>query len=216
MTAEILIHMECSCRSLHLSWCVTETYAIRWRVESSLIGSAGGDGRLHGVVDFDDGPHGAVLAVRFFVLAADDGEGVHDVGHGVSRGGEAAAWSSAKSSDVSLHGDNHRKRRAERQPPVRVGWQVQVEEGGVQLAAQQEAAVVVPGGTADQSQPQSRREGLEVLPSRRGQLEGPRQQPVSNETRPVTHGTDRLSMLPAAGRESASAMKKFRWIPPEF
>ena len=38
----------------------------------------------HGVVDFENGVLGAIAAMRGFILAFDDGEGVHDVGHVVA------------------------------------------------------------------------------------------------------------------------------------
>ena len=61
----------------------------RWG-ESGPVGFAGGDGCLHCVVGIEDGALGAVFAVVGFVLAADAGEGVQDVGDGVARGGEVA------------------------------------------------------------------------------------------------------------------------------
>ena len=67
----------------------------RWLVAQAAgrggSGRAGrSDGLLHGVVDLEDDAFGAVVAVELLlVLALDDGEGVHDVGHGVARGGEA-------------------------------------------------------------------------------------------------------------------------------
>lgn len=47
------------------------------------------DSVLDFVVDFKDDSLGAVLAVLLLVLAADDGEGVHDVGDSVARRVEA-------------------------------------------------------------------------------------------------------------------------------
>ena len=61
----------------------------RGRFEAGLVGVAGADGLGHGVVDFEDDALGAVVAVLRLVLTLDDGEGVHDVGHGVARGREA-------------------------------------------------------------------------------------------------------------------------------
>ena len=46
---------------------------------------AGAGSFLHCVVDFQDDPFGAVVAIVCgFVFAADDGEGVHDVAHRVA------------------------------------------------------------------------------------------------------------------------------------
>jgi hypothetical protein len=109
--------------------------ARRW-VQTCLIGPAGVDGLLHGLVDFDDNALGAVIAlVPLLVLAADDGEGVHDVGHGVVRGREAGF-------------DPRQILRcfARRRTPVAVliRRQIEVEEGSVQLAAEQEATLLVP------------------------------------------------------------------------
>ena len=60
----------------------------RGRVEAGLVGLAGGDGVLHGVVDFEDGSLGAVFAVFCLFLALHDGEGIHDVVNGVAWGRE--------------------------------------------------------------------------------------------------------------------------------
>ena len=51
----------------------------RW-VEAGFVWDSGSDCLGHFVVDFEDGAFGAVLAIFLLVLAADDGEGVHDVG----------------------------------------------------------------------------------------------------------------------------------------
>ena len=93
---------------------------------------SGADGFGHGVVDFKDDALGAVIAIPLgFILALHDGEGVHDVGHGGAGRGEAGLASGFRG--VSLDAN----RRC-------LGWQVEVEEGGVQLAAEQEAAILVP------------------------------------------------------------------------
>ena len=52
----------------------------RWGIKSGLIRLAGAGGFGQGVVDFEDGVFGAIGAVLVDVLAADDGEGVEDVG----------------------------------------------------------------------------------------------------------------------------------------
>ena len=97
------------------------------RVEEGLVGVAGADGFLEGVVDLKDGFLRAVdAAVLGFVFALHDGEGVHDVGDGIAGRGEGA-------------GEGFRLL-----PPLDFGAEVEVEEGGVQLAAKQEAPLLVP------------------------------------------------------------------------
>ena len=107
----------------------------RGRVEAGLVGLAGGDGVLHGVVDFEDGSLGAVFAVFCLVLALYDGEGVHDVVHGFARRGEG------------------RKQRGKFcggfvfvffPCAIGIGRQIEMEDGGIQLATQLEAAILVP------------------------------------------------------------------------
>ena len=85
---------------------------------------------------------GAVLAERLLVLAAHDGEGVHDVGDGIARLGEMA-FELGKLFGCFVLGAAVETPCG---PPVAmfVGWKVQVEEGGVQLATEEEAAVLVP------------------------------------------------------------------------
>jgi hypothetical protein len=76
----------------------------RWpggRGEGRLVRDAGADGLLEGVVEFEDDAFGAVVAVGFlFVLAADDGDGVVDVGDRLAGVGKLA-WSRATSSGHS-------------------------------------------------------------------------------------------------------------------
>ncbi len=61
------------------------------RGEESLVGVAGADGLLEGVVDLKDGFLRAVeAAVLGFVFALHDGEVVHDVGNGIAGRGEGA------------------------------------------------------------------------------------------------------------------------------
>ena len=113
----------------------------RWG-ESGPVGFAAGDGCLHCVVDVEDGALGAVVAVVGFVLAVDSGEGVQDVGDGVEGGGEVALEVGellgrlVAGAGIGLAG----------RAPVAVCLrrQVQVEEGGVQFAAEDEAALLVP------------------------------------------------------------------------
>ncbi len=98
-----------------------------WWIEEGLVGAARGDGAGEGVVDLEDGFFGAVVAVVFgFVFAFDDGEGVHDIGHGMAGRGEGAGEGFGLLT------------------PVVLAAEVEVEEGGVQLAAQQEAPILVP------------------------------------------------------------------------
>ena len=92
-----------------------------------LIGLADANGLGEGVVDLEDDALGAVFAVELlFVLAADDGEGVHDVGHGIVRGREAGLEAIQIFLRLSL---------SWAPVPVCLGRQVKVEEGGIQLAA---------------------------------------------------------------------------------
>ena len=101
------------------------------------------DGVRDFVVDFKDDPLGAILAVVLLVLAADDGEGVHDVGDSVARRVEAEP----KVRELFAGFVAGTTVRTARRAPASVlfGQQIQMEEGGVQLTAEQEAAVVVPG-----------------------------------------------------------------------
>jgi len=103
----------------------------RW-VEAGLVGLAG---FLHGVVDFQDRILGAIVAVSLNILPFDDGKSLYDVVHGIARGEEAG-----------LEPCQVFRRLALRRAPVAVllGRQVEVEEGGVQLAPEQEAALLVP------------------------------------------------------------------------
>ena len=59
-------------------------------VEADFVRFPGSHCLGHFVVDFEDDAFGAIFAVLFFVLAADDGEGVHDIGHGVAGGGKVS------------------------------------------------------------------------------------------------------------------------------
>ena len=76
--------------------------------EKSAIRLAGVDGMLHGVINLEDDPLGAVLAKLCFVLALDDGEGFHDVVHVVT--GNAVEVEEAASSS-----QRSKKRRSESQ-----------------------------------------------------------------------------------------------------
>ena len=127
-------------------------------IEQGLVCDTACDGLGQRVVDFEDGVLGAVGAVFGEVLALDDGESVHDVGHGMAGRGEGAG----EGFGLLL--------------PFGFGAEVQVEEGGVQLAAQQETPILVPperraGPTA------VLREGLKV-PGGVGEFENAGEEPV--------------------------------------
>ncbi len=49
------------------------------RIEARLVGLAGLDRPLHGVVEFQDRELGAIIVVLLDVLLLDDREGFHDV-----------------------------------------------------------------------------------------------------------------------------------------
>ena len=100
-----------------------------------MVWLAGADGVSHGVVDIEDRVLGAIVAVLLLVLALDDRECVHNVGHGVAWGWEA-----------DLEPRQGFRCLPFRASPVTVGLgrQVEMEEGGVQLAAEQKAALLVP------------------------------------------------------------------------
>lgn len=99
----------------------------RRRLAAGLVGMPGLHGFGEGVVDFEDDAFGAVVAVELLlVLALYDGEGVQDVGHGGAGRGERLGQGGGLL------------------PPLGLRTEVEVEEGGVQLAAEQEAALLVP------------------------------------------------------------------------
>lgn len=56
---------------------MTAAYISGRRVKAGLIGLTAD----HGVVDFENGVLGAIAAMRGFILAFDNRESVHDVGH---------------------------------------------------------------------------------------------------------------------------------------
>ena len=104
-------------------------------VQPCLVGLTGGDGVLDALVDVEDGALGAVVAPSRLVLALDDGEGLQDVVDCVARRGEALPQPRqlllplpSRPAPLAI-----RRRR-----------QIEVEEGGIQLTAQQEAALLVP------------------------------------------------------------------------
>ena len=63
---------------------MTTPYICGRRVKPSLIGLTGSHGLLHGVVHVQNGVLGAITAMRGFILAFDNRESVHDVGHVVA------------------------------------------------------------------------------------------------------------------------------------
>ena len=148
-------------------------------VEAGLVGGACAHRLGHFVVDFEDDSFGAVFSVLFFVLAADDGEGVHNVVHGVAGGREVALELGEFLWDLVAHGafgDTGRLPLA-----VGAGQQVEVEEGGVQFAAKQEAALLVPfKGRAGPAA--VLREGLQV-PSCVRQFQHAGKEPVAKRAR---------------------------------
>jgi len=95
-------------------------------VKAGVVWLPRGYDLLHGVVDVEDDAPGAVVAVELrFVLAADDGEGVHAGGYGVARRREAGREPRPVCRRLAVC----------RAPGAALlGWQVEVEEGGVQLA----------------------------------------------------------------------------------
>ncbi len=93
----------------------------------------------------EDGFFGAVVAVFGFVFALHDGEGVQDVADGMAGRGEGAG----EGFGLLL--------------PLGLGAEVEVEEGGVQLAPQQEAPLLVPPERRP-TPSAGRREGLQDLP----------------------------------------------------
>ena len=119
------------------------------------------------------------VAVYFLVLAVDDGEGVHDVGHGVAGGREVALEFGEFLRGLVAHGAFGDAGGF----PLAVGGgrQVEVEEGGVQLAAEQEAALLVPAER--RAGPAAvLRERLQV-PRRVGQFQHAGQEPVAEGLR---------------------------------
>lgn len=56
------------------------------RVEAGLVGLTTSHCLGHLVIDFEDDAFGAIFDVLFLVHAADDREGVHDVGYGIRLG----------------------------------------------------------------------------------------------------------------------------------
>lgn len=130
-----------------------------WWGEEGSVGGAALHRLTEGVVDLEDGLLGAVVAVFGFVFALHDGEGVHDVADGLAGRGEGAG----EGFGLLL--------------PLALGAEVEVEEGGVQLAPEQEAPLLVPPERRP-TPPAVRRERLQV-PRRVGQLQHAGQEPVA-------------------------------------
>ena len=151
-------------------------------IEGGPVAPSGGYGYLNRIVDVKDNALGAVLAESLLVLAADNGKGVHDVGDGVARGGEKAfEFRKLRGSFVVRASFG-----ATGGPPAVtfVGGKVQVEEGSVELATEEEAAIFVPteGWTVVAAVV---REGFEV-PCGAGEFEDPIRHP----------GADRSGSIP--------------------
>ncbi len=94
-------------------------------VEAGLVRGAGPHRLGHYVVNFEDDALGAVFAVLFLVLALHDGEGVHDVFHGMARGGKVSDEAFGLAAPFILR------------------TEVEVKEGSIQLAADKEPALLV-------------------------------------------------------------------------
>ncbi len=109
---------------------------MRRRVQTRLVGLAGADGFLHGVVDFEDNSLGAVVAILLLlILSADDRERIHDEGHGIARGWKAGFKASEISRCLALHWAP---------VPLLLRRQVEVKEGGIQFTTEPESAILVP------------------------------------------------------------------------
>ncbi len=108
----------------------------RWRVEARLVGLASAHGFRHGVINFQDDSFSAVVAVVLrLVLALDDGEGVHDVVHGVAWRWEAGLEPSKVLCRLFLGLAPF---------PAGLGRQVEMEKSSVQLATQEKTALFIP------------------------------------------------------------------------
>ena len=129
-------------RSCVLSWRMAAARIGRWWIEDGPVDPSADYGYLNRVVDVKDDVLRAVLAERLLVLAAHDGEGVHDVGDGIARPGEMAPELGKLLGCFVLGAAVG----AVRGPPVAVFVcrKVQMEEGGVELATEEEAAILVP------------------------------------------------------------------------
>ena len=131
----------------------------RRRGDDGLVWLTRALGFCHSVVDIQDNALGAVLSVFLLVLALDDGEGLHDVVHGVAWGGEGFEEFGGA---LFL--------------PFIGSTEVEVEEGGVQLGAEQEAAVLVPAKRRAVEAAVTG-EGLQV-PGSVGKFEDAREEPI--------------------------------------
>jgi hypothetical protein len=92
-------------------------------------------GGEHGVVDRKDALFGAVAAVSLLVLLPDDGELVEDIGHGIARPREVVLERHQLLGCLAI---------GLAPGTIRVTWQIEVEEGGVQFAANLEASFSIP------------------------------------------------------------------------
>ena len=149
----------------------------RW-IETGAVGLAGGDSFLDRVIHLENDALGAVLAESLLVLATDDGKGVHDVGDGVSRGGEKAFEFRKLRGCFVARASIGAACPAPAATFVGVRVQVQVEEGCVELATEEETAFLVPteGRTAVAAVV---RERIEV-PGYESQLQDAGEKPILN------------------------------------
>ncbi len=69
----------------------------RRRIEARLVGLAGADGGLHGVVDFEDDAFGAVVAVVFWINAKLCAHLQVEVREGFTRSGQLGLMSVSES-----------------------------------------------------------------------------------------------------------------------
>ena len=103
-----------------------------------MVGVAGTDGLGESVGDFEDDAFGAVVAGKLcLVLALHVWEGVHDVRHGGAGRGERLDQGGGLPTPTSRLATVRRRRLGLRA-------EVEVGKGGVQFAAEQEAALLVP------------------------------------------------------------------------
>ena len=113
----------------------------RWWIEDGAVRVSDCGGSLHRVVDFENGTLRAVF-VPLLILAADDREGVHDVGDRGPRREKVGSefrellWGFVVGATI---------RPSRRNPaPALVRRKIQMEAGRVEFAAQQKTTLLVP------------------------------------------------------------------------